>query len=374
MKVANLLFILIIFSFASIVYANGNIKTSYFDTASNSVGEILGNVVNDVVLNIHAQDPNSLLSQAHVMAIMCQELPSLDAYQFNSEGRLEGYTQVIDSTYQGLIDGTIANGACSYIANIENGACRDPQSRIDNARCSIELGACLYNSLLTKCNGDIACAYNAYNTGSIYKQANGLYDFTQGYNNLIRGRICAKAEYNKPVWESLYATVYRLTDGKLNTGLAEYIQKSPINLVRGSGELTDNNKSWIDRFKDMFLPSSNSVNVNNNDSNIINGNSLLETKQNNKNGLNHTSTGKSISLDPEKGAMYCVPSEVSPNEEFLLTYLCPSGSVFKQSENFNAKEPYGILKMRAYRTTNYSITCKKDSGEEITASCLVKVR
>jgi hypothetical protein len=195
-----------------------------------NVGERIGSVVHDVVRNIRAKHPGSQLTHAHVLAVMCQELPSLRMDEINSEGRAEGMTQVITKTYKGLVSGQGASGSCSYIAGLENGECANPDSRVTNTRCSIEAGACLFDYELTRCNGNVSCAYNAYNTGSPNKRANGANDFITGYQNLIRGTVCDKASNNTGVWAAIMQTVSKLTDGTFKTEDAIHIAVSALNL------------------------------------------------------------------------------------------------------------------------------------------------
>ena len=317
------------------------------------------------------------------MAIMCQELPSLNTGRPNSEGRLEGYTQVTNSTFKGLINGSVAGGACSYIANLENGECADPESRVKNARCSIELGACLFNQLLTKCDGDEACAYNIYNTGSPYKQANGLSDFLQGYQNLVKGQICAKSTYNKPVWDSIYYTVARLTGGRFNTDSAQIVQVSKRNLktsVEDKAYMKDpdlNKTTIFDRLQNMLSSSGGKQTQEGDPGDVISGGSLLNNSSPNNYDNNTPSDDTQISslaLDPEKGAMYCMPKEMTQNEEFLLAYLCPGGTEFEKVLNFTATDSYGVVKLRAGESKKYSVVCKKPDNSLVTASCSVNVR
>lgn len=186
-----------------------------------SIGSRLGQTVHEVVLNIRANDRDkgqrSYLTHAHVLAVMCQENPRLDIDIVNGEGRREGLTQVIPSTARGLLSGQMAGGECAYVSRLENGICANPEARISNPRCSIELGACLYNYELKRVRGDAKLAYNAYNTGRSDRRANGQSDFVRGYNASVNGQLCAKADNNLSVWRAMNTKVAELTGGQFKT-------------------------------------------------------------------------------------------------------------------------------------------------------------
>ncbi len=203
-------------------------------------GARLGVTVDEVVKSIRYQDKKngekSYITHRHIMALMCQENPWLNIRINNrqgfSRGGQEGLTQVIDATAWRLLNSPrFERGRCLYVRNLENGVCADLRARVNNPRCSIELGACYYNEKLKQARGNPYYAFVGYNTGSIYKayKANGLSSFVRGYNALASGKLCAKARANPQTWIAMYKKIYELTGGTFKTDDAEHIPVSSMN-------------------------------------------------------------------------------------------------------------------------------------------------
>ncbi len=202
-------------------------------------GARLGVTVDEVVKSIRYQDKKngekSYITHRHIMALMCQENPWLNIRINNgqgfSRGNQEGLTQVIDRTARGLLRGSMARGRCTYVNKLENGACSDIRARVNNPRCSIELGACYYNEKLKQARGNPYYAFVGYNTGSIYRayKANGLSSFIRGYNALASGKLCAKARANPQTWIGMYKKIAELTGGTFKTDDAQHIPISSMN-------------------------------------------------------------------------------------------------------------------------------------------------
>lgn len=376
-------------------------------------GTRIGNIVNDVVLDIRAHHPGTPLTHAHVLAIMCQELPSLNASQVNSEGRVEGYMQVIDSTFEGLINGSYAGGACRYVASLENGACADPNSRMTNARCSLELGACLYSYNLMQAGGDAALAYNTYNTGSPNRRANGLADFVAGYNNLTQGVACSKSSYNRPIWGAIMETVSALTGGTFKTDDAQHIAVSASNLTQalttmvGGGttnnilggllsSLNSSNSSGTTNPIASFLGLGNSPSgssgtsasgssggsgtqssgVSTNTNTTSDASVIAQTDAIISNAYGDVSyvTPVSAVANSNTEQLLCLPALTQANEPALLAWYCPSGVA--ASTNFTTDDTsYGLIEITPAETTTYSLTCnaRTDTATPTEHTCTITI-
>ena len=402
-KRAVLLFML--FAVTSLTYAYNDINE-----LAKRYGEMLGLTVNDVVKNIHARHPNSKLTQAHVLAVMCQELPSLNPGKLNSEGRLEGLTQVIDSTFRGLINGSMAGGACRYIATLENGECGRPEGRINNPRCSIELGACLFDHLLSRCNGDVVCAYNAYNTGSPYRRANGLSDFVAGYNAFISGGICKKASARLGVWQSMVKTIHDITGGvyKPENIIAELIphsqymdefsptmyQSQPqqsfwqriFNFGQGS-QGYENSSSYNSSSQQVQKTSTASKNSYNNqvlspsdiftNSNNSSTNASITSISNKENSFDidgtENNTESVLQSSSSNGHLRCFPKTVELGEPYIVAYECPAGYSLSKTDIPGASGSAFLTLLSAdKKDTQMSLTCQ-GQNEKIHFSCSVSV-
>ena len=209
-------------------------------------GAKLGVTIDEVVKSLRYQDKKnghrSYITHRHIMAMMCQENPKLNIRINNgqgfSRGNQEGLTQVIDKTARGLLYGKMAGGRCRYVARLENGVCADLRARVNNPRCSIELGACYLNDKLKQARGNPYLAFVGYNTGSIRKTGavNGGSAFNRGYDALSRGKLCAKARANPQTWSAMYKKIAELTGGTFKTGDAEHIPISSMNWPKNASK------------------------------------------------------------------------------------------------------------------------------------------
>ncbi len=375
---------IIILATVLVVSIGGSIVYAYA-SSYNEIGLKIGGIVNDVVLNIHAQHPQLQLTHAHVLAVMCQELPSLSINDINSEGRQEGYTQVIISTYQGLVSGSLLGGACAYTASLEGGACADPHSRTDNARCSIEVGACLYDYLLSQCNGDPACAYNGYNTGSIQRFAQGTPDFVRGYNALSHGQLCAKAAFNRPLWESILHAVDVVTGGTFKTNAAAYVPSSKYNLLRtkipSASAIQSAPYSYINKqMQHLFGGSDTHAHSSYKQkprSVSSRRKSHSTTTQTNDNGTNDTSahtTLQAMQRPKANNEIICLPKPIAPGEEAIVMWACDASSDNAQSADIQTDgHTQGAVRVTPTATATYSVSCKKGDTEISKLTCTVPV-
>ncbi len=384
----------------TVVFSGYDFETEY--------GKALGKTLDDVVKNIHAQFPDSRLTPSHVLAVMCRELPSLRIDKRNSEGRREGLMQVIDSTARALLNGSMANGKCTYINRLENGACADINSRVSNPRCSIEMGACLLNDILTRCNGDFICAVNEYNTGNPRKRAIGQAEYLKNLYDFSNGILCSKASYRPKVWQAMFDTV-RILSG---TGFSNYndvpavlSNNSPWTGIAEERHLQQQYQENPQSFWGSLLSkvgfdkwfsqdsgsgtSYQSTSGSSGSNNSIYKGDYFYQDDNSDSFSEDFSKSSSFdaeyentqydqgTLEPENSKysdafLHCLPSTLEKGEPFLISYNCPSGSESVETKGFESKTLKALLKMSAKESKLYEVSCKKP-GVNINLKCQSKV-
>lgn len=414
-------------NFASSVYRQ--VATTISATANleaNSVGVRLGNIVNDVVLDIRANNPKSYLTQAHVMALMCVELPSLNVGTRNAEGRNDGYMQITPSTRIDLLRGTKAESAtginigqkCEYVKSREprTGGCGTPNSLVSNPRCSIQWGSCMFDVLLTVCEGDTACAYRGYNAGNINREAygNSQNKYASSYQQISNGGNCRSTS----VWKDLWQTVYRLTNGMFKTEDAKQVLNSLANWM-STPSLNSISKAWksggnnaISRFfggqtglggsggsrggsssgnlsgqsayengrnssaRGEGTSGSTNKSYGIRDSGSLDGNWSDTSSQNtDTNGLSNSGSVQATYLSKEP-ILTCLPNKVVKNEPALIFWQCKNGSQTSVSQNFQTDgKSMGKTRINPSVTTEYELTCGSSNvSEQVTrAACNIEV-
>ncbi len=398
------LFTVALLLFVYFAYASSTFSSTDPDRA---YGEILGRTIDDVVRNIHSVDPASPLSHVHVMAIMCQELPSLRINQKNYAGYTYGLMQVTNRTSKYLLDGTMAQGRCTYINNLENGECSNPKARLSNIRCSIELGACLLNDILKRCRGDMVCVFNEYNQGDPRKPAVGLSKYVAAYNSIVQGQLCPQSKARPVVWQELFSTIKKITGGVFdpNKIIAASIPNSPwakdITSAMLSGQYQENPQSFWGSllsktgFDKWFSQDSGSgtsyqgTSGSSGSNNSIYKGDYFYQDDNRDNFSEDFSKSSSFdaeyenthydqgTLEPENSKysdtfLHCLPSTLEKGEPFLISYNCPSGSESVETKGFESKTLKALLKMSAKESKLYEVSCKKP-GVNINLKCQSKV-
>jgi len=204
--------------------------------AGSGAGVKIGCEAAKTLQSIKKNKQGSKLTMPHILAVMCVENPKANMRVVNGEGRVEGLVQVIQSTFNTLI-----NGECSYIKSIPGIQCSQHSDLSKDVRCSIEVGMCYYNKMLSKCrqgnDGYAAvCAYNGYNTGSINKRANNQYKFLQGYRGFKSGGTCNSSS-RKDVWQGIMK-------GSKGGAACNMKEKTPGSDGQKGGSVEDQNKAF----------------------------------------------------------------------------------------------------------------------------------
>ncbi len=401
------LFTVALLLFVYFAYASSTFSSTDPDRA---YGEILGRTIDDVVRNIHSMDSASPLSHVHVMAIMCQELPSLRINQRNYAGYSYGLMQVTDRTSKALLNGQMVQGRCTYINNLENGECSNPKARLSNIRCSIELGACLLNDILKRCRGDMVCVFNEYNQGDPRKPAVGLSKYVAAYNAIVQGQLCPQAKARPVVWQELFSTVKKITGGVFDPSkiIAASIPNSPwaknITTAMLSGEYQENPQSfwgsllsktgfgkWFSQDSGhgtSYQSTSGSSDSSGSNNSIYKGDYFY---QDDKSDAFSEDFSKLSSFDAEyentqynqgtlesenskySGAfLHCLPTTLEKGEPFLISYSCPTETESVETKGFESKTLKALLKMSAKESKLFEVSCKK-SGVNIKLKCQSKV-
>ncbi len=180
-------------------------------------GRHLAKIVDDTVKTIHATVPNSYITHADVLTIMCIEQRSLNISNSSAASRAtgaKGLTQVTVNTFNSQVRSN------KYFRDFVSRTNCTADKLDKDPRCSIESGARIFNDLLKRYNGDRNMAAGAYHGGpgavisktqykgpKTTKYANEW--FPACFNRIKNGQAPESTE----VWKALVSEVARITGG-----------------------------------------------------------------------------------------------------------------------------------------------------------------
>ena len=390
--------------------------------------DYLAKVVDDSINSIHATVPNSKITHADVLAIMCMEQQSLNISK-NSSAGARGLTQVMPSTFD-LYARANKDGFQDFVRRT---ACNPAKLSFD-ARCSIEAGARIFNSLLIRYNGDRTKAAIAYNggPGRVGKSRLPKETYDYAFRKLpacLNPIVSGKSPVANRIWKRLVQKVGELTGGRFALqGFAKFVPHTagsqPFDSFDSSLALQDAKpKGFIETMLDktglsslfksqgyqtnntQSAPSSPSVfsrqnNVylaNNNGSEVsekplqfsdfdLDGSNteytftykdrieIVSDVYNNILSSPYDSMTKFGAIKNTSNNTYlsCFPNKLYKNEEYLIVYQCPSSykAYINDTEHSSTN---AILKKVAHSDTQIKLKCKNNKRETV-KTCNIKVK
>lgn len=377
--------------------------------SAQAYGEKLGDSVHHAVLNIRAHVPNSHITHADVLSIMCVENAGLNANVCASAGDC-GLTQVIEGTFNMYVNRNAGN--CGYIRTSFSGSVS--HSNLSNPRLSIEVGACIFNDALRKCGGDRSCAYHIYNSGrkggSPYvNRFNTCYEHTrigkqfQKIGSTIWGDLIKKVSeltggtfktedaLNIPISASGWSSTQlnpqehwkQITSGWQNSSLGQLFGgQSGLGGGSGGGSSSGYQSGYQSSSSGTQQQSGSTHQTSNSW-----GSSTGDTDENYTNiastesdPTSSDSSSANSTYLPGKPLLNCLPNIVIKDEPALIFWQCRDGAdtaLLSESATGQASEldPAGKARVSPSETTEYKLTCGSSStSEQVTsATCNIEV-
>ncbi len=377
--------------------------------------DYLAKTIDDVVKSIHATVPNSKITHADILAILCMEQQSLNIGKASNKGA-QGLTQVMPQTFNDYLRKNI--GGFAYF--VQSTGCKVEDLSRD-VRCSIEAGARIFNYYLIKYNGDRTKAAIAYNGGPGRVNSSKLPKETYEYAFLklpacLNPTINGREPVGTVIWKRLVQKVKEITGGKmaLLPGQAQFVPytvgsqpfdsfiadaaKKPsildkllesLGFKSTSYNLPDKyslpqNYSLPEKtsFQEASKPSYeyDSPQVKNNEllssnfilSDIDSGAENLNVNLDNSADANRVNENLfNYSNTYSNAFVRCEPKIVQKGAPVLLSFYCPETHDF-ETLNFESVSRYGINIFYPNESTEYKMKCSKDNYEYI-YSCKVEV-